>query len=97
MTATLLSLLNISCGIIGAVAIGYWFKKYSLGITGNVIIGVFGSILMTKTFGRLGFDVSHIVNGTEINFLLLVILLVMSLLAGGMSLMLAKSVSSRFF
>lgn len=95
MTATLLSLLNIAMGILGAVLMGYRFKKHSLGLTGNAIAGVFGSILITKTLGRLGFDVGHVISGGTINTVLLIILLTTSFLAGIGSIVLIKKATSR--
>lgn len=56
MTGTLISLISIFIGIIAANVFGYFNKAYSFGFTGNTLIGVFGSILFMKSFGRLGFD-----------------------------------------
>ena len=56
MTDTLISLISIMIGIIGANLTGLIFKKYSFELVGNTIAGVFGSILLIKSFGRLGFD-----------------------------------------
>ena len=56
MTDTLISLISIIIGIIGANLTGYVFKKYSFGSIGNTIAGVFGSIFLIKSFGRFGFD-----------------------------------------
>ncbi|NRD22624.1 hypothetical protein HNV10_05190 [Winogradskyella litoriviva] len=56
MTGTLISLISIFIGIISANVFAYFKNKYSFGFTGNTLIGVFGSILFIKTFGRLGFD-----------------------------------------
>ena len=84
MTGSLISLLSIIAGIIGANIFGKIFKKYSFGITGNTIAGVFGSILFIKSFGRLGFDASAIVESGELNMMLLAINLAISL-TGGMA------------
>jgi integral membrane protein len=56
MTDTLISLISIMIGIIGANFTGLLFKRYSFGLIGNTIAGVFGSILLMKSLGRLGFD-----------------------------------------
>ncbi len=56
MTDTLISLISIFIGIIGANLTGFIFRKYSFGLVGNTIAGVFGSILFIKSFGRFGFD-----------------------------------------
>ena len=82
MTGSLISLLSIIAGIIGANIFGKIFKKYSFGITGNTIAGVFGSILFIKSFGRLGFDASAIIESGELNMMLLAINLAISLTGG---------------
>lgn len=82
MTATLISLLSILTGIIGANSTTYAFKKYSLGMVGNTIAGVFGSILFIKSFGRLGFDPLFILQLGNINFKLLILNLIVSFLGG---------------
>ncbi|MHA7941529.1 hypothetical protein ACJOV8_000405 [Formosa sp. 3Alg 14/1] len=56
MTGTLISLISIFIGIIAANVFGALKRNYSFGFTGNTLIGVFGSIFLIKTFGRLGFD-----------------------------------------
>jgi uncharacterized membrane protein YeaQ/YmgE (transglycosylase-associated protein family) len=82
MTATLISLLSILTGIIGANSTTYAFKKHSLGIVGNTIAGVFGSVLFIKSFGRLGFDPLSILQLGNINFKLLILNLIVSFLGG---------------
>ncbi len=67
MTTTLISLISILIGIIGANTIGFVLKKYSFGIIGNTIAGVFGSVFLIKSLGRLGFDPVSITNSTNIN------------------------------
>lgn len=77
MTGTLISLISIFIGIIAANLLAYFKKKYSFGFTGNTLIGVFGSLLFIKTFGRLGFDPWSIMNNGDFDgFLLMVNLLV---------------------
>ena len=61
MTHTLISLISIFIGIIGANLMCWLFTKYSLGKIGNTIAGVFGGILFIKSLGRLGFSPNHIV------------------------------------
>ena len=84
MTGSLISLLSIAAGIIGANILGMIFTKYSFGITGNTIAGVFGSILFIKSLGRLGFDANTIVESGELNMMLLAVNLAISL-TGGMA------------
>mgnify|MGYP000235520349 CR=1 FL=1 len=90
MTATLISLLSILTGIIGANILAITFKKYSFGIVGNTIAGVFGSIFFIKLFGRLGFDPFEIVKSGTINFKLLIINLTVCFLGGVIALILIK-------
>lgn len=82
MTATLISLISILAGIIGANSAGLFFKKYSFGITGNTIAGVFGSILFIKLFGRLGFDPNSIMQLDGVNYFLFSINLIVSIIGG---------------
>ena len=61
MTQTIIALLSITIGIVGTNIFAYFYNKYSLEIIGNTIVGVFGSIFIIKTFGRLGFNPNSIV------------------------------------
>lgn len=82
MTETSISLLSILCGIIGVNLFGLIFKKYNLGITANSICGVFGSVFFIKSLGRLGFDPVSIMANGSINWALLSINLVVSVMGG---------------
>ncbi|UMB59877.1 hypothetical protein MHL31_12425 [Lutibacter sp. A80] len=90
MTATLISLISILIGIIGANTAAITFKKHSLGVIGNTIAGVFGSILFIKSFGRLGFDPFTIVKSGSINVILFFLNLLVSFLGGVIALILIK-------
>jgi len=90
MTATLISLLSILTGIIGANTTGVILKKYSFGIVGNSIAGVFGSILFIKSFGCLGFDPLSIIKLENIDIKLLILNLIVSSLGGAIALILIK-------
>lgn len=90
MTATLISLLSILTGIIGANTAAFALKKYSFGIVGNTISGVFGSIIFIKFFGRLGFDPFKIVASGNINYKLLSVNLFVSFFGGIIALILIK-------
>jgi len=85
MTATLISLISIFIGIIGANVTGYFFKKNSFGIIGNTIAGVFGSVFLIKLFGRLGFDPMSIMQLGHVNYNLFIINSIISLLGGVIS------------
>lgn len=86
MTETLISLLSILLGIIGAIATGVLFKKYSFGIVGNTIAGVFGSIFFIKLFGRLGFNPQSIMQDGIFHSLLFSVNCIVSFLAGSLGL-----------
>jgi len=93
MTATLISLISIFIGILGANTAGFYFKKYSFGIIGNTIAGVFGSIFFIKSLGRLGFDPISILKSGNINYILFIINLMVSLLGGITAIILAKKIN----
>lgn len=95
MTQTIISLLSILMGIIGANIFGEIFKKYSLGIIGNSIVGVFGSIFFIKSFGRLGFDPNSIMDTSEINIMLLTVNILISLFGGGFTVVVVSKIKTR--
>jgi small basic protein len=82
MTATLISLISILIGILGALGIGSLFKKYSAGFIGNTLAGVFGSILFIKSLGRLGFTPQDIVYLESVHSGLFALNLLISFLGG---------------
>ena len=88
MTATLISLISVLIGIIGANITGYIFKKYSFGFIGNTIAGVFGSIFLIKSLGRLGFDPISIMEFGNINIVLFTLNVVMSFFGGSIAVIL---------
>ena len=87
MTNTLISLLTIVIGIVGAKLMGIIFKKYSFGVIGNSIAGVFGNVFFIKSMGRLGFDPRSIMQTGEVNTVLFAINILVSLLVGAIGLM----------
>ena len=93
MTATLISLISIFAGILGANTAGFYFKKYSFGIVGNTIAGVFGSIFFIKSFGRLGFDPISIIKSGNIDYKLFTINLIVSFFGGIAAIILAKKIN----
>ena len=95
MTGSLISLLSVIAGIIGANVFGKSFKKYSFGITGNTIAGVFGSILFIKSIGRLGFDANAIIESAELDIMLLTLNLSISLIGGAVAVFIASWVINR--
>ena len=95
MTETLISLLSILIGIIGANSTGYFLKKYSFGIVGNTIAGVFGSILLIKSFGRMGFNPLSIMENGTFNGLLFSVNCIVSFLGGVFGLIAIKLIKRR--
>lgn len=87
MTHTLISLLSIIMGIIGANTAGFFFKKYSFGLTGNTISGVFGSVFLIKTFGRFGLNPELILQSGTINYFLLTANFLVSFVGGAIALL----------
>tara|TARA_R110001592_G_scaffold84224_1_gene249203 strand:- start:1976 stop:2272 length:297 start_codon:yes stop_codon:yes gene_type:complete len=95
MTGTLISLISILIGIIAANTTGFLLKKYSFGIIGNTLAGVFGSILLIKSFGRLGFNPWSIMNNGNFDDFLLGINMFVSALGGVLGLVLAKIIYNK--
>ena len=95
MTETLISLLSILLGIIGAIGFGMLFSKYSFGIVGNTIAGVFGSVFFIKSFGRLGFNPQSIMQNEAFNGVLFSINCIVSLLGGILGLIVLKLIKNR--
>lgn len=82
MTGTLISLISIFIGIIASNLLGFFKKKYSFGFTGNTLVGVFGSILLIKSFGRLGFDPWSIMENRTFHSTLFIVNCIVSILGG---------------
>lgn len=91
MTDTLIALISIFIGLISANVFGFYNKKYSLGLIGNTISGVFGSILFIKIFGRLGFGPKAIMQTGDTNLLLFTVNMLVSILGGVIGLILANA------
>ncbi len=88
MTDTLIALISIFIGIIGANITGAIFRKYSFDMIGNTIAGVFGSIFLIKSFGRLGFDPKSIMELGSVNSNLFMINSIVSFLGGSVAVIL---------
>ena len=82
MTLTIIVLLNIVFSIIGSNTFGYLKPNYNLGFSGNTIAAVFGGVFFIKSFGRLGFNPQSIMASGEVDFVLLAINLMVSILGG---------------
>ena len=95
MTDTLISLISIFVGIIGANMTGFLFIRHSLGLTGNTIAGVFGSIFFIKSLGHLGFDPIYIMESGSTNFLRLSTNLMISFLGGAVAIVIAKRMKQK--
>ena len=95
MTATLISLISIFIGILGANFTGYIFKKYSFGIIRNTIAGVFESIFLIKSIGRLGFNPKSIMQFSSVNHNLLIINIIVSFLGGAIAVILISKLKNK--
>ncbi|WP_179352135.1 hypothetical protein [Winogradskyella vidalii] len=95
MTGTLISLISIFIGIIAANVFGYFNKKYTFNFTGNTLIGVFGSIFLIKSFGRLGFDPWSIMNDGDFDGVRLSINMLVSALGGVLGLVFTRLIYNK--
>jgi hypothetical protein len=95
MTGTLISLISIFIGIIAANLFGYCKKRYSFGLTGNTLIGVFGSIFLIKSFGRLGFDPWAIMSDGVFHWTLFIINCIVSVIGGVIGLIFARKIITK--
>ena len=82
MKLTVIVLLSIVFSIIGSNTFGYLKPNYNLGFNGNTIAAVFGGVFFIKSFGRLGFNPQSIMASGEVDFVLLTINLMVSILGG---------------
>ncbi len=96
MTDTLISLLSILIGILGANSTGIFFKRYSFGLVGNTIAGVFGSVFFIKSIGRLGFSPQAIMQTGNINTNLFVLNSLVSFCGGLLAVILLRKLASKF-
>ena len=90
MTDTLMALISIFIGLVSANLFVFYVKKYSLGLIGNTIAGIFGSILFIKIFGRLGFGPKEIMQSGKTDLILFTINIIFSILGGVIGVILAK-------
>ncbi|HUH29203.1 hypothetical protein [Gelidibacter sp.] len=95
MTDTLIAIISIFMGIIGAHVFALISKKHTLGLIGNTMAGVFGSIFFLKTFGRLGFDPMSIMETGETNRVLFTINILVSLVGGTIGVMAIKLIKNK--
>ncbi len=95
MTETLISLLSILIGIVAANLTGAIYKKYSFGVIGNTIAGVFGSIFLIKSFGRLGFDPLSIMDNGMFHIFLFLVNCLVSILGGVLGVIVMKLISNK--
>lgn len=96
MTDTLISLLSILIGITGGNSTGIFFKKYSFGLIGNTIAGVFGSVFFIKSIGRLGFSPQAIMLTGSVNSNLFVLNSLVSFCGGLVAVILLSKLARRF-
>jgi len=96
MTDTLIALISIFIGIIGANSTSLFFKKYSFGLIGNTIAGVFGSAFFIKSIGRLGFSPQAIMQTGTVNVNLFVINALVSFCGGLIAVLLLSKLATKF-
>ncbi len=96
MTDTLISLLSILIGIVGANSTSLFFKKYSFGLIGNTIAGVFGSVFFIKSIGRLGFSPQAIMHTGSVNTSLFALNCVVSFCGGLLAVILLSKLAIKF-
>jgi uncharacterized membrane protein YeaQ/YmgE (transglycosylase-associated protein family) len=90
MTNTLIAIISIFIGIIGANVFGAVKKNFTMGFTANTIAGIFGSIFFIKIFGRLGFDSISIMESGDVDVVLFAINMAVSLLGAVIGLIAVK-------
>jgi len=95
MTGTLISIISIFIGIIAANLFGLLNKKYTFGFTGNTLAGVFGSIFLIKSFGRLGFDPWSIIHSGVFHLPLFILNCIVSALGGVLGLIAIKFIQKK--
>lgn len=95
MTGTLISLISIFIGIIAANIFGVFKKQFSFGFTGNSLIGVFGSIFLIKSLGRLGFDPWSIIQNGIFHSSLFIINCIVSILGAVFGLIFIKTLVNK--
>lgn len=95
MTDTLISIISIFIGILGANGFATVKKKYSLGFIGDTISGIFGSIFFIKIFGRLGFDPMSIMKTGEVNTVLFALNILVSFFGGAIGLTAIKLITNK--
>jgi hypothetical protein len=95
MTDTLIAIISIFIGILGANLFGALKYRYSMSFTGNTIAGIFGSIFFIKIFGRLGFDPISIMESGDVNVILFAINMVVSLFGGAIGLIAVKMIRNK--
>jgi len=96
MTDTLISLISILIGILGANSTSLFFKKYSFGIIGNTIAGVFGSVFFIKSIGRLGFSPQAIMQTGTTNINLFALNAIVSFCGGVLAVFLLSKLATKF-
>lgn len=82
-------------GIIGSNLMARIYPKFTLGLTGNTIIGVFGSVLFIKSLGRFGIDPKIIMANGQVSIYLLILNFIIAILGGGISLAMISIINKK--
>ncbi len=96
MTLTVLALISIAFGILGAVLYGVIYSRHSLGLIGNTITGVFGSVFVVKSFGRMGFNPQAILGSGDTDTSLLLLNILISTLSGALAVYFGAFLKKKF-
>lgn len=95
MTATLISLISIAIGIISANLTGFFYKKKSLGLIGNSISGVFGSIFFMKLIAKCNLNIQNIIINHKFDITLFIIIIAISIFGGCISVIVLSKLKKR--
>jgi len=82
MIPSLISIVSVFIGIIATFVFTALYKKYFISLSINVVAGVFGSIFLTKAFGRFGVNPKLIYAQSQLHINLLVYNLSLSIIGG---------------
>ncbi len=94
MSILLLFIANILMGIIGATIITFLKKTENITLRTSIFIGIFGSICFIRLTNGFDFGILSLSNSDNFNYNLLFLNLFIALLAGAISIFLAKEITA---
>jgi len=92
MNESLISLISILLGVISTNLYAYVKRKKYFNFTGNSILGVFGSVLFTKSLTYLGINPMNIMISGALNFKLLILNFTISIFGAILIMLLFKKI-----